>query len=225
MFITSLFGWGTPLVEPPITEAVVTEEVRTEEVSAEGITITNESEVITNDTNTTESAQVQSSNGAAVTTQAPAVVQKNMWIQYKKPSVAELKATLDPITFKVTQNNGTERPGSSPLDKIWEPGIFVDILSGEPLYSSKDKFDSGTGWPSFTKPIKSGVVTEHEDNTLFSKRTEIRSTISDNHLGHVFTDGPRDSTGLRYCMNGVALRFVPRAQMEASGYGDYLQYL
>lgn len=225
MLITSFFGWGSPQVEPPVNEAVVTEEVRVEETGTEGTTITSESEVITNDANTTESAQVQSSNGAAPVAQAPAVVQKNMWLNYQKPTEAVLRATLDPITFKVTQDDGTERPGSSPLDKNWESGIYVDVLSGEPLFSSKDKFDSGTGWPSFTKPIKPSAVTEHEDNTIFSKRTEIRSAIADNHLGHVFTDGPTDSTGLRYCMNGVSLRFVPRAQMEASGYGDYLQYL
>lgn len=145
-----------------------------------------------------------------------------MWTIYKKPDSAELKNTLDAVTFKVTQEEGTERAGTSPLDKIYEPGIYVDILSGEPLYSSKDKFDSGTGWPSFVKPIGETAVTEHEDNTFFSKRTEVRSAISDNHLGHVFTDGPKDRGGLRYCMNGVALRFVPKAAMEAAGYGDYI---
>jgi len=151
--------------------------------------------------------------------------QNYMWSDYQKPSPDILREKLDEMTFKVTQAEGTEPAQSSPLDKIYEPGIYVDVLSGEPLYSSKDKFDSGTGWPSFTKPITSAAVTEHEDKKLFSTRTEIRSAIADNHLGHVFTDGPKDSTGLRYCMNGVALRFIPKDQMESEGYGDFLQYL
>ncbi len=148
-----------------------------------------------------------------------------MWTNYVKPSEETLKAQLDAVTFKVTQEDGTERAGTSPLDKNWERGIYVDILSGEPLYSSKDKFDSGTGWPSFVKPITPASVTEHEDRGLFSVRTEIRSAIADNHLGHVFTDGPRDRGGLRYCMNGVSLRFVPEAEMATAGYSDFLQYL
>lgn len=148
-----------------------------------------------------------------------------MWNDYVKPDQAELQATLEATAFKVTQKNGTERAGTSPLDKNVEKGIYVDILSGEPLFSSKDKFDSGTGWPSFVRPITATAVTEHEDRALFSVRTEIRSAIADNHLGHVFTDGPRDRGGLRYCMNGVALRFVPEAEMVAAGYGDFLQYL
>jgi peptide methionine sulfoxide reductase msrA/msrB len=147
------------------------------------------------------------------------------WSNYQKPADEELKATLEPLAYKVTQQDGTERAGTSPLDKIYEPGIYVDILSGEPLFSSRDKFDSGTGWPSFTRPITAGAVTEHEDKRLFMVRTEIRSAIADNHLGHVFTDGPANQGGLRYCMNGVALRFVPQAEMEAQGYGDFLKYL
>ena len=148
-----------------------------------------------------------------------------MWKQYVKPSTDVLKGQLSELAFKVTQKDGTERSNSSPLDKNYEDGIYVDILSGEPLFSSRDKFDSGTGWPSFTQPIENGAVTEHKDFKLILPRTEIRSAIADNHLGHVFTDGPKDSTGLRYCMNGVALRFVPKDMMEAEGYGDYLQYL
>lgn len=148
-----------------------------------------------------------------------------MWNDYKKPSEDSLENQLDELTFKVTQNEGTEKAGSSPLDKNYEPGIYVDVLSGEPLYSSKDKFDSGTGWPSFVRPITPTAVTEHVDKKLFSTRTEIRSAIADNHLGHVFNDGPKDSTGLRYCMNGVALRFVPKDQMEAEGYEDFLPYI
>lgn len=153
------------------------------------------------------------------------IINKNMWLNYKKPNQEVLKQELDDLTYKVTQEEGTERAGTSPLDKIYEPGIYVDILSGEPLFSSKDKYDSGTGWPSFTKSITDNAVTKHEDKKLFSTRTEIRSTISDNHLGHVFNDGPTDKGGERYCMNGVALRFIPKAEMEALGYVDYLSVI
>ena len=148
-----------------------------------------------------------------------------MWSNYQKPSKDELKNTLDPLVYKVTQEDGTERRHTSPLDKNWEDGIYVDVLSGEPLYSSKDKFDSGTGWPSFVKPITPDALTEHTDKKLFVTRTETRSAIADNHIGHVFTDGPADRGGLRYCMNGAALWFVPKDQMEAEGYGDFLQYI
>lgn len=144
-----------------------------------------------------------------------------MWKNYIKPSKAELKTSMEAVAFNVTQEDGTERARTSPLDKNYEAGIYVDVLSGEPLFSSKDKFDSGTGWPSFVKPIEGGAITEHEDNTFFSKRTEVRSKIADNHLGHVFTDGPADRGGLRYCMNGVALRFIPESDLEASGYGEF----
>lgn len=161
-------------------------------------------------------------NQSTTSSDTTTTTQSNFWTMYSKPSKDELKASLDPLAYKVTQEEGTERAGTSPLDKNYEPGIYVDILSGEPLYSSKDKFDSGTGWPSFTKPITPTAVTEHEDRKLFATRTEIRSAIADNHLGHVFTDGPKDSTGLRYCMNGAALEFIPKDQMEARGYGEYL---
>ncbi|MBY0309909.1 peptide-methionine (R)-S-oxide reductase MsrB [Patescibacteria group bacterium] len=145
-----------------------------------------------------------------------------MWNAYKKPTLDELKHVLEPVTYNVTQEDGTERAGTSPLDKNYEPGIYVDVLSGEPLFSSGDKFDSGTGWPSFVKPISVSAVREVEDNTFFSSRTEVRSIIGDNHLGHVFPDGPRDRGGMRYCMNGVALQFIPKAEMEVSGYADYI---
>ena len=148
-----------------------------------------------------------------------------MWSNYQKPSPEELQELLDPIVYKVTQQDGTERAGTSPLDKITEEGIYVDVLSGEPLYSSKDKFDSGTGWPSFVKPITADALTEHVDRKLFSVRTETRSAIADNHIGHVFADGPADRGGLRYCMNGAALKFIPKADMQAAGYGDFLQYI
>jgi len=147
------------------------------------------------------------------------------WTNYVKPDDATLQATLDPLAYRVTQQDGTERAGTSPLDKIYEPGIYVDILSGEPLYSSRDKYDSTTGWPSFTQPITSDALTLHEDRKLFAVRTETRSAIADNHIGHVFNDGPADRGGLRYCMNGAALRFVPEADMVAEGYADFLQYL
>ncbi len=147
----------------------------------------------------------------------------NSWHMYSKPAPEVLRQTLDPLTYKVTQAEGTERAGSSPLDKEYGPGIYVDVLSGEPLFSSKDKFDSGTGWPSFVKPIAEGVVAEHDDRSLFWQlRTEVRSVIADNHLGHVFKDGPKERGGKRYCMNGAALRFIPKADMEAEGYGDFL---
>lgn len=151
--------------------------------------------------------------------------QTYMWSNYEKPSEDELKSRMDPVAFQVTQKDGTERAGTSPLDKEWDDGIYIDVLSGEPLFSSRDKFDSGTGWPSFTKPITPNAVTEHTDRSFFVTRTEVRSAVADNHLGHVFTDGPKDSTGLRYCMNGVALQFIPKEQMEAAGYGDFIQYL
>ncbi len=137
----------------------------------------------------------------------------------------ELKAKLSPLAYKVTQEEGTEPPFSSEYDKFFEPGIYVDVVSGVPLFSSKDKYDSGSGWPSFTKPISAHVVKEHSDTTLRIHRTEVRSSESDSHLGHVFSDGPRDKGGMRYCMNGVALRFVPKAEMEKEGYGEYLQYV
>jgi peptide methionine sulfoxide reductase msrA/msrB len=147
------------------------------------------------------------------------------WTSYVKPDQDTLRASMDAIAFRVTQKDGTERAGSSPLDSVYEPGIYVDVLSGEPLFSSRDKFDSGTGWPSFVAPIGAAAVTAHEDRKLFSVRTETRSAIADNHLGHVFDDGPSDRGGLRYCMNGAALRFVPEAAMETEGYGDFLSAL
>lgn len=170
---------------------------------------------------------VSAPSAPAVAAKTPVAAVSNvnktpMWKTYVKPSKEVLATQLDAAAYKVTQEEGTERSGSSPLDKNYEPGIYVDILSGEPLFSSRDKFDSGTGWPSFVKPIAADAVTEHEDNTFFSKRTEVRSKIADDHLGHVFTDGPADRGGLRYCLNGVALKFIPKAEMEAAGYGEYL---
>ena len=129
---------------------------------------------------------------------------------------------LSPEQFRVTQQSGTERPGTGALLHNKEPGIYVDIVSGEPLFVSSDKFESGCGWPSFTKPIEHAHVKELSDNSHNMVRTEVRSAHGDSHLGHVFPDGPKDRGGLRYCINSASLRFVPRAEMEAQGYGAYL---
>ncbi|APB31925.1 peptide-methionine (R)-S-oxide reductase MsrB [Vagococcus teuberi] len=131
----------------------------------------------------------------------------------------ELKQTLTPLQYQVTQENGTERPFSSEYDKFDREGIYVDIVSGEPLFSSTDKYDAGCGWPSFTKPI--ATLKELEDTTLARVRTEVRSSQADSHLGHVFPDGPQDKGGLRYCINGAALRFVPVEDLEKEGYAEY----
>ena len=133
---------------------------------------------------------------------------------------ADAIAALSPEEFRVTQQSGTERPGTGPLLNNKEPGIYVDIVSGEPLFASGDKYESGCGWPSFTKPIEN--VTEHDDSSLGMVRTEVRSKHGDSHLGHVFNDGPADRGGLRYCINSASLRFVHRDDMQAEGYGDYI---
>lgn len=147
------------------------------------------------------------------------------WADFKKPSDDQLRGQLTDIQYKVTQEDGTERAFQNEYDKNYEPGIYVDIVSGEPLFSSSDKYDSGTGWPSFVKPITTEAITLHTDRKLFSVRTEVRSRYADSHLGHVFDDGPADRGGRRYCMNSAALRFVPKDQMEAEGYGDFLKYV
>jgi peptide-methionine (R)-S-oxide reductase len=131
-------------------------------------------------------------------------------------------AALSPEEFYVTQESGTERPGTGKLLNNKEPGIYVDIVSGEPLFASADKYESGCGWPSFTKPIEPAHLAEVEDRSLGMIRTEVRSAHGDSHLGHVFPDGPRDRGGLRYCINSASLRFVHRDDMQAQGYGDYL---
>lgn len=132
----------------------------------------------------------------------------------------ELKEQLTPLQYQVTQENGTERPFSSEYDQFDKDGIYVDIVSGEPLFSSTDKYDAGCGWPSFTKSI--ATLKELEDTTLTRVRTEVRSSQADSHLGHVFPDGPQDKGGLRYCINGAALRFVPVEDLEKEGYAEYL---
>ena len=137
----------------------------------------------------------------------------------KNPDVI---ATLTPEQFRVTQQDATERPGTGELLYNKEPGIYVDIVSGEPLFASSDKFESGCGWPSFTKAIDTSMVNELRDSSLGMIRTEVRSTHGDSHLGHVFPDGPRDRGGLRYCINSASLRFVHRDDMETEGYGAYI---
>jgi peptide-methionine (R)-S-oxide reductase len=140
--------------------------------------------------------------------------------QYRKTD--EAIAALSPEEFHVTQQSGTDRPGTGKYLNNKEPGIYVDIVSGEPLFASSDKYESGCGWPSFTKPIEPAHVTELRDASLGMVRTEVRSAHGDSHLGHVFEDGPRDRGGLRYCINSASLRFVHRNDMEAEGYGDYV---
>ena len=137
----------------------------------------------------------------------------------KNPDVV---ASLTPEQFWVTQESGTERPGSGKLLRNKEPGIYVDVVSGEPLFASADKYESGCGWPSFTKPIEPAHITELNDTSHGMVRTEVRSTHGDSHLGHVFNDGPPDRGGLRYCINSASLRFIHRDDMEAEGYGEYL---
>ena len=141
-------------------------------------------------------------------------------MDYKKTKEAIARLTRE--QFYVTQENGTERPGTGELLHNHEPGIYVDIVSGEPLFASSDKYESGCGWPSFTKPIVSDNVNELRDRSHGMVRTEVRSTHGDSHLGHVFDDGPADRGGLRYCINSASLRFVHRDEMEAQGYGKYL---
>ena len=140
---------------------------------------------------------------------------------FRKPGDQELRKRLSPIQYQVTQHEGTEAPFRNEYWDNHKHGIYVDVVSGEPLFSSLDKYDSGTGWPSFTRPIEDGHVTTRTDSKLFMERTEVRSAEADSHLGHVFDDGPGPD-GLRYCMNSAAMRFIPVDRLEAEGYGRFL---
>ena len=144
---------------------------------------------------------------------------------YRKPDDATLRRTLTDEQYRVTQKGDTERAFSHQYDNLFEPGLYVDVVSGQPLFSSRDKFNSHCGWPSFTRPVSPDAVTEHDDYSYHMHRTEVRSSAAHSHLGHVFPDGPQDRGGLRYCINGASLRFIPENQMQQQGYGSYLKDL
>lgn len=148
---------------------------------------------------------------------------KKKFSDFEKSSPDQLKKKLDDLEYKVTQEDATERPYSHDYNNLMEDGIYVDIVSGEPLFSSLDKYDAGCGWPSFTKPLEIDHLVEEDDLSRGMSRTEVRSKYADSHLGHVFTDGPIDKGGLRYCINGASLRFIRKDDMEKKGYGQYLK--
>jgi methionine-R-sulfoxide reductase len=160
-----------------------------------------------------DNKEVNMKNEKSATAKA-AEVNSCGWQNFKKPDDSTLKKTLSPLQYKVTQNEGTETPHFNEYDKNYRDGIYVDIVSGEPLFSSKDKYDSGTGWPSFTRPLEPGNVVKSPHDL------EVKSRYAGSHLGHVFPDGPAP-TGSRYCMNSAALRFIPKEDLEKEGYGEY----
>ncbi len=147
---------------------------------------------------------------------------KRSWVSYSRPGDQELRQRLTGIQYRVTQEDETERPFDNAYDRFYEPGLYVDIVSGEPLFSSRDKYDAGCGWPAFSRPVARGTLVYKDDTSLWRKRVEVRSSGADSHLGHVFEDGPEEEGGLRYCINSAALRFIPLAEMEAEGYGDWI---
>lgn len=144
---------------------------------------------------------------------------------FTKPSEQELKTRLTPLQYEVTQHAATERPYVNEYNDEYRPGIYVDIVTGEPLFLSTDKFESGCGWPAFSRPISEGIIKEYHDASHGMIRTEVKSSLGDSHLGHVFPDGPKDRGGMRYCINSAALRFIPKDDMKAQGYGEYLPLL
>lgn len=141
---------------------------------------------------------------------------------YAKPSEEELRRRLTELQYQVTQEGATERPFANDYDPHFQAGLYVDIVSGQPLFSSRDKYDAGCGWPAFSRPISQGALVYRDDTSLWRKRVEVRSGSADSHLGHVFEDGPQETGGLRYCINSAALRFIPLADMEKEGYGDWV---
>ncbi|MEP6619660.1 MAG: peptide-methionine (R)-S-oxide reductase MsrB [bacterium] len=168
-------------------------------------------------------AVASSAGGGRAVAQSPAMTKGEYKVDaFKKPSEGDLKKKLSPTQFEVTQHEATERPFANEYWDNHEDGIYVDVVSGEPLFSSRDKFESGTGWPSFTRPLVAENVKTKTDKSLLMTRTEVRSAHADSHLGHLFDDGPKP-TGMRYCMNSASMRFIPVKNLASEGYGEYLK--